>query len=180
MATEWQVTRAGRVCRQCERTFEVGEVFRAVLYETRAGYEREDYCQQCSPPADREPVGTWQAQRAAPTTAKTPSFDREAIYSFFMRLEDEDQPEKVQFRFLLALLLWRKKVLKFRETAEANGRECWVFSVTGGDQTYRVVRPELDEAQLEELSSQLEQVLAGGVVDLESPAAATPEESVDG
>lgn len=180
MATEWQVTRAGRECRQCGRTFEIGEVFRAVLYETSAGYEREDYCQQCEPPAERDPVGTWQTQRAAPATAKTPTFDREAIYNFFLRLEDDDQPEKIQFRFLLALLLWRKKVLKFQQSVETDGREWWVFAASGSDETYRVVRPALDESQLETLGGQLEQVLVGGPVDPETPPTATPEESVNG
>jgi hypothetical protein len=55
--------------------------------------------------------------------------------------------------------------LKFERSQRSEGREIWHFAVPQTDEAHRVARPELDEAQIERLSTQLEQVLAGQVDD---------------
>ena len=172
MATEWHMPRPGQVCAGCARGFEPDETFRALLFETPSGYERRDYCAGCTPPERPAPIGTWRTRRPAPVTKKVQPFDREAIYSFFLRLEDPDRPEQVQFRFVLAVLLWRKKFLKFERSLAVEGCECWEFSTRGSPDTHRVERPDLAEDQLERLGQQLEQLLAGEPGDLDTPTAA--------
>jgi hypothetical protein len=179
VANEWQMPRAGRACAGCGRTFDANETFRALLYEARGTYERRDYCLNCPPPEQPVPVGTWQTRRPAPTGKKAQAFDREAIYSFFQRLEDADTPEQVQFRFVLALLLWRKRVLKFTATLETNTGECWEFQAPVAGETHRVRRPALAEDQLERLSTRLEQLLSGRAGELDTAAAATAEGQAD-
>ncbi len=174
MATDWQMPRRNDACANCERAFEVGQPLQAFLYESRAGYERRDYCLECQPPDQPEPLGFWKTQRPAPPTRKTQPFDRAAIYALFQRLEDDEEPEKIRLRFVLALLLWRKKMLKFERSEPAGGQEIWQFSVPRTDETHRVPRPALDEDQIERLSTQLEQVLAGRPDELD-PAAADGE-----
>jgi len=105
--------RRGEACAACGRDFQPGETIRAYLYEFPEGYERRDYCANCRPPDEPFAIGSWQTRRPQPTAKKTSAFDREAIYRFFEQLEDADTPEKQRLRFVLALLLWRKKVLKF-------------------------------------------------------------------
>jgi len=178
LISDWQMPRPGRNCTACTRAFEADEVFAARLYETPGGYERRDYCQSCTPAAEPGLVGAWKARRTAPTTKSAAPFDREVIYRFFLRLEGDERPAQVQFRFLLALLLWRKKVLKFMRAVTVADREQWEFGAAGAEETHRVVHPELDEAELERLSGQLEQLLTGGPDVLELPAVV--EERADG
>ncbi len=68
---------------------------------------------------------------------------------------------QVQLRFILALLLWRKRVLKLERTLALDGHEVWEFSAARTGTVHRVPRPALEEAQLEQLSGQVEQLLAG-------------------
>lgn len=186
MAQDWQMSRPGEACLACRREFPTGEAFQAGLYESPAGYERRDYCLNCGVPAEPSPLAVWKTRRPAPTKKAQP-FDREAIYGFFQRLDGPDpesgtaepadalagppgagtepaglSAEKVQFRFVLALLLWRKKILKFEQTLHEGGREIWQFAAPAAERTHRVERPDLDEAQMEKLSAQLEQLLVGG------------------
>lgn len=161
MATDWQMPRRNETCTGCRRAFEVGQPLQAFLYESRAGYERRDYCLECRPGDQPEPLGFWKTQRPAPLTRKAQPFDREAIYALFQRLEDDEEPEKIRLRFVLALLLWRKKVLKFERSEPAGGQEIWQFSVPRTEEVHRVRRPALDEDQIERLSTQLEHALAG-------------------
>lgn len=178
MATEWNVARHGENCAGCGHSFDVNETFRAVLYPGREeAFERRDYCLSCEPIADPNPIGQWRSHRPAPSVPKSRPFDREAIYEFFLRFEDAHTPERLQFRFVLALLLWRKKVLKFRDTVQdKQGRELWVFSTPRDGAAHSVVKPELDQERIEQLSERLEDVLSSPVTEAVAPAASGGED----
>ena len=180
MATDYQMPRPGKVCSACERAFEVEERFRACLYEIDEGYERRDYCARCAVPDAPAPVGSWTSRRPAPAARKVQPFDREAIFNFFRRLEDPDTPEKVQFRFVLALLLWRKKVLKLDRSTQEDEREFWEFGMKATGESHRVERPILAEDELERLSGQLEHLLSGQPGELEALTPDTSKETADG
>ena len=161
MSSDWNMPRRAEECVGCRRVFEIGETFRALLYASDAGYERRDYCLACQPPPEPAPIGSWRTRRPEPTAKKIQPFDREAIYGFFERLENASTLDQIQFRFVLALLLWRKKALKMERTIDEGGREVWEFIAPRSGVLHRIVRPDLDEQQLERLSLQLEQLLAG-------------------
>jgi hypothetical protein len=161
------MARRAETCTACQRVFDVGETFQAFLYETPEGYARRDYCRACSPAAAQEAIGSWRTRRPDLSAKKAVPFDREAIYAFFERLEATDDPQRRQFRFVLALLLWRKKVLRLDQTVAEPAGEVWEFAAARSGTTFRVPRSELDEEQLEGLSAQLEQLLATGPAELE-------------
>ena len=96
------------------------------------------------------------------------------MYEFFRRLEADPRPDQIQFRFVLALLLWRKHVMKLGRTLTIGEREEWEFSIPGSGEVHRVARPDLAEYELERLSGQLEQLLVLAPAESEQPAA--PEE----
>lgn len=168
MSREWNMPRRGEVCHATQRPFEVGEEFQVCLFETPEGYERRDYGLDVEPPTDPPPIASWRTRRPEPATRKVQPFDREAIYAFFTRLDDPQSPSQLQFRFALALLLWRKKVVRLDDTDVVDDVEQWRFVVPRTGEVHTVVRPELDEQQLEDLSTQLEQLLAGEAGDLEA------------
>lgn len=168
MTTDWSMPGRGETCAACQRAFEIGETFRAFLYETDGGYERRDYCLDCQPAEEPAALGSWSTRRPELAVKKVQPFDREAIYGFFERLEDAREPNQLQFRFVLALLLWRKKVLRLERTVKEGGREVWEFLTARTGAGHRVQRPDLDEEQLEQLSVQLEQLLAAQPGELDT------------
>jgi hypothetical protein len=161
VTSEWTMPRRADACCVCRREFKVGETFQACLYEAPEGYERRDYCTACPPPPEPPPLGVWRTRRPEPSARRNLPFDREAVYAFFERFEDAPGGQPAQFRFVLALLLWRKKALKLDRTVDTDAGEVWEFTALKTNTVHRVLRPELDEAQLERLSGQLEQLLAG-------------------
>ena len=160
LSTEWNMPHRADACAACGRGFEIGQTFQAFLYEAETGYARRDFCCECEPPAEPAALGHWKTRRPEPAAKKIVPFDREAIYGFFERLEDATEPSQVQFRFVLALLLWRKKVLKLERTVPGSEGEVWEFITVRTATPHRVVRPDLGEEELERLSTQLEQLLA--------------------
>lgn len=181
MPTEWNMPRHADCCAGCEQPLAVGTPFRAYLYDGPEGYVRRDYCLRCTPPDDPAPLAAWQTRRSpAPAAKPAMRFDREAIYALFEQLGDTEEPRQVQLRFLLALLLWRKKVIQFERSGEWKGREVWEFRTTRTDTTHRVERPALAEAELESLSDQLESLLTGELerqAEASDAAAQQPEQA---
>jgi hypothetical protein len=166
VATDWEMPRRGEICCVCQKAFEPGDELRAYLFETPEGYQRRDYCLNCPAPAEPGNVGSWKTRRPLPAAKKSPVFDRDAIFQLFTTLEDAEAPERVQLRFVLALLLWRKKALKFAGAETREDREAWLFTTPKADARYAVVRPALGESQLERLGEQLEALLAGEITDI--------------
>ena len=67
--------------------------------------------------------------------------------------------EKVNFRFVLAMILMRKRRLKYNATINEDGKEVWHLRVVGEGVFADVVNPHLDEEQIDQLSSQIGQIL---------------------
>jgi hypothetical protein len=161
MSRDWQMPRSSFACVLGDRAFEPGEEFRTYLFASRDGYERRDYCLTCLPPDESAAVGSWKTRRPLPAERRAPTFDREAIYGLFQSLEDAQRREQREFRFVLALVLWRRRVIRFVSSAEELQGEVWRF--TGpGEAEHRVERPMLDEDRIQKLSVELEELLSGG------------------
>lgn len=152
--------RPALVCGGCARGFEVSESFQAYLFESAAGYERRDYCLAC--PADAgAALAHWRARRSESAPRKAAPLDRALLLSMVERLEGASDPGKRRFRFVLALLLWQKKVLTLRSTTQTLDGEVWNFETRRGEAAYAVHDPVLAESELGHLSEQLDRLLAG-------------------
>ena len=184
MSNQWEMPRRGNICSAEAHEFAVSEPIWALLFETKDGYERRDFCLAHAPDDACGEIARWLTRRPEPRAAKVQPFDREATFNFFKRLAlqpegAEISEQKLQFRFVLALLLWRKKVLKLESSDSAGDREVWCFRAPHADETFCVERPELAEDEIESLSQQLETLLADPPVEFVAAAADDDEEPED-
>ncbi|MHC4285305.1 MAG: hypothetical protein ACYSWZ_20380, partial [Planctomycetota bacterium] len=86
--------------------------------------------------------------------------DDEMLMAFFERLAGEREQEKINFRFVLTLVLMRKRRLKYDSSRIEDDKEIWRLRIAGGDKEFvEVINPHLDEEQIEQLSSQVGQIL---------------------
>jgi hypothetical protein len=81
------------------------------------------------------------------------------LMAFFDRLAAETEQEKINFRFVLMLILMRKRKLKYDSSRTEEGRDIWQLRVVGEDRTEEVVNPNLSEDQIGQLSEQMGQIL---------------------
>jgi hypothetical protein len=172
MTQDWPMPRRSDSCAGCSVAFEIGAAIRARLLESPDGYRRLDYCLSCPGQTDAAVLAEWTTRRPEPASRKTPAFDREAVWAFFQRMSDPQTPQEKQFKFVLGLLLWRKRALKFENSTTQDGVEQWHFRVPVSGEHVSLERPDLDEAEIERLSAQVESLLAGTT---DAPEAITPE-----
>ena len=70
---------------------------------------------------------------------------------------------RVQFRFVLALILMRKRLLRYDSSAVEDGREVWQMTLLPEKSSHQVVNPQLSDNQIDGVSEQLGAVLHGDV-----------------
>jgi len=93
-------------------------------------------------------------------TSKRPTFvDDQMLEAFFDRLASETDPDKVAFRFVLALILVRRRRLRYEGSIAVDGRHIWRLRWAGQKDLVDVIDPQLDQEQIEQITRQLSQVL---------------------
>ena len=160
IASEWKLPPRAETCAACGRAFEDGQTIQACIHLTREGFVRTDLCPDCPRPSEPEPLGVWRTRFRLPEKEPKPQFDRGGLLGLLAQTAEADDPQTLKFRFVLALLLWRKKALRLTTTVRADGTELWRFVEPKTDQRYDVRRPELTEDDLARLSAQLEALLS--------------------
>jgi len=157
--SEWEINKPLGQCSGTERTIESGEEYFAALVETEEGLQRRDFCADYWESQKPDVFCYWKTRLPEPGQKKQLFVDDQMLMAFFERLGKETEPEKINFRFVLALILMRKRILKYDETINKDDKEVWRLRIVGEKHTVEVVNPHLDEEQLEQLSSQIGEIL---------------------
>ena len=159
---EWEINKPLGQCCGTGRKIDYGEEYFGALVETGEGLQRRDFCADYWESEKPDVFCYWRSRLPHPDQKKQIFVDDEMLMAFFERLENETEQEKANFRFVLALILMRKRRLKYNATRVEEGKEIWRLRIVGeksADRGIEVVNPHLDEEQIEQLSSQIGQIL---------------------
>ena len=155
---DWEINRPLGQCSGSGRKIEAGEDYYGALVEGHQGLERRDFCDEYWEQEKPQVYCFWKTRLAAPDEKKELFISDDMLMAFFERLANETHPEKLSFRFVLALVLMRKRRLKYDSTKMDGNREIWCLRVTGEKDVVDVANPHLTEDQIEQLSSQIGQI----------------------
>ena len=156
---DWEINKPLGQCSGSGQKIEPGEEYYGALVEAEQGLVRRDFCGEFWEREKPQVYCFWKTKLAAPNEKKQLFVSDDMLVAFFERLANETEPEKVSFRFVLALVLMRKRRLKYDSTKKDNGCEVWRLRVTGEKDPVEVVNPHLNEEQIEQLTSQIGQIL---------------------
>jgi len=156
---EWEINKPLGQCHGTERKIEYGEEYFAALVDTEEGLQRQDFCADYWESQKPDVFCYWRTRLPDPGQKRQLFVDDQMLMAFFERLGKEAEQEKINFRFVLALILMRKRILKYDETKTVDDQELWRLRVVGEKQIVEVVNPHLDEEQIEQLSSQIGEIL---------------------
>jgi hypothetical protein len=155
----WEVESASGRCAATGREFREGEEFYTVLFESGESFVRKDF----SPEAwSGPPEGAYCFFKSrVPVREKRKKLlvDNAVLVHFFERLSGETEPSRVQFRFVLALILMRKRLLRYEGMATRDGIETWRMMLGPTKVEHQVVNPRLTDEQIEGVSRQLSGIL---------------------
>src|SRR4051812_30455507 len=156
----YQVTKPQGICSITQQPIEPGQKFMAALRETPAGFERLDISIDAWPQFDRKDViGFWQTVMPKNEQKKKGFVDDQVLCEIFERLSETTEGPKLNFRFVLGLILMRKRMIVYEDTRTEDGKEVWQVRFKGRDDKLDLVTPKLDEQQVMEVSQQLSEIL---------------------
>ncbi len=171
-ATEYPVGRPHGVCHVSGQAIDPGQVYYAALRETPDGFERLEFLPEAWtswPPEERaQLLAFWRTEMASREAEKRKLLvDDEVLAELFRRLAPVAEPEKLAFRFMLGLILMRKKKLVFEGSdTDSAGRNVWRMRFRKEEEIMEVIDPKLGEEQLEEVGRQVGQILHGGIEEV--------------
>ena len=111
---EFEVQRFTRRCAKTDRELEPGEKFYSALLPEGADVIRNDYCEEAwqGPPEDT--IGWWQSQVPDPKSKRVHWAPSDVMLHYFLQLSEQDGNEDT--RYILTLLMIRKRILRLDET----------------------------------------------------------------
>jgi hypothetical protein len=160
--TEWEIQRGTGRCAVTGRAFAEGEAYYASLLESETGIERREYALDAWTGPPEGSFCHWRGRVPVKDRKKASiAIDNTVLLHLFQRLEDDASEVKQQFRFVLALLLMRKRLLRFEQTVHDGEREYWQMRLVGEQSLHQVINPRLLDEQVDRLSTQLTAILSG-------------------
>ena len=158
---DFTLARPGGTCGATGRPIVADEVFVAALRETPTGFERVDVKLEAWDAFPRDHiVAFWKMTMRRAEAKKKMLVDDAVLLDLLLRLADTDQIDKLCFRFVLALILMRKRLVIYEDTKhDDQGREIWTMRVRGREGTITVIDPKPTDEQIASVKDQLGQIV---------------------
>ena len=146
--TEYQIDSNTRRCAVSGRELKIGERFFSVLFEESGKWQRKDYSSEAWQGPPQGTFSFWSGRIPAAEQQTLPAIDDDTLMGCFERVTDTAEPARIRFRYVIALLLMRRKRLKFEEVVNDHGQSALCLRCTRSGEAYRVVDPHLTEEEM--------------------------------
>jgi hypothetical protein len=167
MQLDFEIQRSTRRCAATDRPLEPGAICYSVLEVQGADIVRKDYAADAwtAPPA--EAFGWWKSRVPEPHAKKIKLAPNEVLLELFDQLAE--RPECEDMRYVLALLLVRRRVLRNEgpalqaaEPSPSSGVQTMTVYCPLRDATYEVPVVMPSEKRIAEIQSHLNELLISG------------------
>jgi hypothetical protein len=134
---DFEVQRCTRRCAKTDRELRPGEVFYSVLVPEQAQVVRYDYAEQTWEGPPDGAIGWWKSRMPEPHSNKLHWAPSDVMLHYFEELEG--RPDRQDERYILALLLLRRRIARAEETdSDDAGRTVMVLYCPKKEKQYRV------------------------------------------
>jgi hypothetical protein len=164
MDNDWSIQSRGDRCAATGQEFADGEFFYTLLYDEKDAFRREDLSEQAfkDRAADAPvPYSFWRTKYEAPPPAAPEPLAKQTAEDLLRKYMEETSPQHANARYILALMLERKKMLKEIEVKKADdGRLTRIYEHSKTGEVFVIPDPGLRLDQLGEVQSQVAEMLA--------------------
>jgi hypothetical protein len=157
---DYDVQRTTRKCAKSEREFAPGETFYSILVSEGSKVVRHDFAADAWDGAPEGALGSWKSQMpATENKVKKPHW---APNDVMLQLFDElaERPDQADMRYVLALLLMRRRVLRLEESEAADSQsETLLVYCPRRQAEYAVAVAMPDDTRADAIQQELEKLL---------------------
>jgi hypothetical protein len=156
---DYQLQPITRTCHVSGLELKPGEKYFTALFDQRPGFVRKDYAAEAWPGPPEGAIAFWSGTVPAPEAKPRLRIDDDLLLDCFLRLEGRHDPAEVNFRYVVALLLMRRKRFRFEKTRLVDGHEVLFLKEARGSSTHQVVNPRLTEEAMLQVQEEVFKVL---------------------
>jgi hypothetical protein len=158
--TDYMIQGPTRVCAATGRELKPGERFHAVLTERDGKFVRADFAAEAWPGAPPEAVAHWSGLVPADDKPRKPVVNDEVLLGCFDRLKEAADADGLNFRYVAALLLMRRKRFRFEDVArDETGRDVLILKDARAGTIHQVIDPRLNEDEIAAVQNEVFRVL---------------------
>ena len=155
---DFEIQKCTRRCAETDRDLKPGDVFYSVLMAEGAGVVRRDYCEDGWQGPPENVIGWWKSTVPDPRTATMRWAPNDVMVHYFSELEGK--ADRQDTRYVLALLMIRRRVVRLEETETDDlGRQQLVVYCPRNETEYRVPVVPPSEQRVAEIQKELTDLL---------------------
>jgi hypothetical protein len=168
LSQEWNIQARALQCAATGRPFAKGERVHSALYWRDGQYQRVDLCAEAWQARNEniEPLSAWQAEFTPPPPPEPEALKKDDAESLLRRMIAENAPATRNARYILALMLERKRVLRQIEKQKQEGASVLVYEHLPSGELWLIQDPGLKLGELGAVQDEVAKLLA----PVESPA----------
>lgn len=156
---DYQIQPSTRRCCVSGREIQPGEHYYSVLLEEAGKFVRKDYSVDAWQGAPEGAFSFWKGRLAVSQGKRRLPIDDEMLMECFERLEGQLEPNRLGFRYVVALLLMRRRRLRFERSEQDGSQEVLWMRCTRSGVSYAVVNPGLSDEELTTVQEDVFQAL---------------------
>jgi hypothetical protein len=164
MQTDWTIQGRSTQCAATGREFAEGEFFYTLLYREGGDFRREDLSEEAwrerqARPGAHQPYSFWRTRFEPPPPAAPEAVTRETAEDLLRRYMTERDESHANARYILALMLERKRLLKQIEAKEDIHGRTLVYEHVKTGEVFIVPDPGLRLDQIEAVQTEVAALL---------------------
>jgi len=160
---EWNIQSRALQCAVSGRPFEKGEKIFSALYWREGQYVRVDLNEEAWKARNDniEPLSAWQTEFVPPAPPAPETLRKDDAESLLRRLVAENAPGTRNARYILALMLERKKVVRQIEKQRQEGVSVLVYEHIPSGEVWLIEDPGLKLGELTAVQDEVAHLLSG-------------------
>lgn len=170
MNQDWEIRKRSDACTVTGRAFAEGEFFYTALYREGDGFRREDVAEEAwqALPAEPRPFSFWRSKFEMPPPPPPEPLAKQDAESILRRLIEENAETTRNARYILALMLERKRLLKPMPSEDP---EVLVYEHAQSGETFIIPDPHLSLDQIPDVQREVGALLGAADGAAENAAA---------
>lgn len=159
MQADWEIKSRAHACAKTGREFQPGEQFFTLLIREGDGFRREDLSEEAWETRNEniQPFSFWRSKYEPPAPPPPDPLPRDDAESLLRRLIAENEPAYANVRYILTLMLERKRLLR---PIESQDDDVLVYEHVATGETIVIANPHLSLEQIPAVQKEVGALLA--------------------
>lgn len=159
MQADWEIKSRAHVCSRTGVEFQPGEAFYTMLIREGDGFRREDLSEEAweSRNDNIQPFSFWRSKYEPPAPPRPEPLPRDDAEGLLRRLVAENDPAYSNVRYILALMLERKRLLR---PVESQDEDMLVYEHLATGETIVLANPHLGFDQIPAVQKEVSALLS--------------------